>query len=67
MSIVRSKEKRKEIGKENIHVQIEPCETFKGWEKATSFFLSFLFFFFFFFCHIPWHVEVPGPGIKPAP
>ena len=27
----------------------------------------FLFFYFFPFWPCPWHAEVPGPGIKPAP
>ena len=35
-----------------------------AWETTTITSLYFFFLFFFWLC--PWHVELPGPGIKPS-
>ena len=34
---------------------------------CLSIYLSILFFFVLFFWLLPWHAEVPGPGMEPAP
>ena len=55
------------INKSEHHVYIDPLYKL-FWENFIHIFpVIYISFFFFFLFLCPWHVEVPGPGIEPAP